>query len=177
MHLFPGIPYLLEKKRRGILKKLSSLKHPDLRKKLFTWHILKYNFYFHSATALQWARAFSLSRLRKRTQTHYKRYDSSGRVISPMKRPLPHNTQHSQETDIHAPGGNRTRNTSKRAAADKVNLCASIFISWTDFLQDWKGRPISGIHWPTTWVRRPRVTDEASYQCKITRRKINSEIQ
>jgi hypothetical protein len=27
-------------------------------------------------------------------------------------------TQHSQETDIHAPGGIRTRNPSKRAAAD-----------------------------------------------------------
>jgi hypothetical protein len=28
------------------------------------------------------------------------------------------NKQHSQETDIHAPGGIRTRNPSKRAAAD-----------------------------------------------------------
>jgi hypothetical protein len=32
--------------------------------------------------------------------------------------PLPDNTHHSQETDIHAPGGIRTRNTSKRTAAD-----------------------------------------------------------
>jgi len=31
--------------------------------------------------------------------------DSSGRVISPSQRPLPHNTQHSQETDIHVPVG------------------------------------------------------------------------
>jgi hypothetical protein len=30
----------------------------------------------------------------------------------------PGNTQHSQETDIHASGGIRTRNPSKRAAAD-----------------------------------------------------------
>ena len=30
----------------------------------------------------------------------------------------PDNTQHSQETDIHAPGGIRTLNPSKRAAAD-----------------------------------------------------------
>jgi hypothetical protein len=37
-------------------------------------------------------------------------------VISPTQRPLPDNTQHSQETDIHAPGGIRTRNTSKRTA-------------------------------------------------------------
>ena len=31
--------------------------------------------------------------------------------------PLPDNTQHSQETDIYAPGGIRTHNPSKRAAA------------------------------------------------------------
>jgi len=35
----------------------------------------------------------------------------------PSQRPLPDNTQQSQETDIHAPGGIRTRNPSKRAAA------------------------------------------------------------
>jgi hypothetical protein len=28
-----------------------------------------------------------------------------GRVINPTHRPLPHHTQHSQETDIHGPGG------------------------------------------------------------------------
>ena len=33
---------------------------------------------------------------------------------------LPDNTQHSQETDIHAPGGIRTHNRNKRAAADHV---------------------------------------------------------
>jgi hypothetical protein len=40
-------------------------------------------------------------------------------VISPSQRPLPDNTQHSQETDIHALGGIRTHKTSKRAAADR----------------------------------------------------------
>jgi len=35
------------------------------------------------------------------------------------RRPLPNNTQHSQETDIHAPGMIRTRK-SKRAAADPL---------------------------------------------------------
>jgi hypothetical protein len=39
-------------------------------------------------------------------------------VTSPSQRPLPDNTQHSQETDIHALGGIRTRNPSKRGAAD-----------------------------------------------------------
>jgi hypothetical protein len=42
----------------------------------------------------------------------------SGRAIGPSQRPLPDNTQHSQETDIHVPGGIRTLNPSKRAAAD-----------------------------------------------------------
>jgi len=35
-----------------------------------------------------------------------------------MQRPLPDNTQQSQQTDIHAHGRIRTHNTSKRAAAD-----------------------------------------------------------
>ena len=39
---------------------------------------------------------------------HYVQYGSSGRVISPLKWPLPDNTQHSQETDNHASGGSRT---------------------------------------------------------------------
>jgi hypothetical protein len=34
----------------------------------------------------------------------------------PMQRPLPDNTQQSQETDLHALGGIRTRNPSKRGA-------------------------------------------------------------
>jgi len=32
------------------------------------------------------------------TATHHSRYDSSGRVISSSQRPLPDNTQHSQQT-------------------------------------------------------------------------------
>ena len=50
-------------------------------------------------------------------QTHHTRQDSSGRVISPTQRPLP-DTQHSLQTEIHAPGGIRTHNPSKQAAAD-----------------------------------------------------------
>ena len=49
------------------------------------------------------------------TQRHSDtRQDSSGRVISPSPRPLPDNTQ---QTAIHGPGGIRTHNHSKRAAA------------------------------------------------------------
>jgi hypothetical protein len=50
------------------------------------------------------------------THTHT-RLDSSGREISPTQRPLPDNTQHSQETNIHAPAGIQMGNPSKRAAA------------------------------------------------------------
>ena len=52
------------------------------------------------------------------TATHHSRYDFSGRVISSSQRPVPHNTQHSQQTDIHAPGGIRTHDLSRRAAID-----------------------------------------------------------
>jgi len=39
-------------------------------------------------------------------------------VISSSQRPLPYNTQHSQQTDIHVPSGIRTHNLSRPAAAD-----------------------------------------------------------
>ena len=39
-------------------------------------------------------------------------------MISPSQRPLPDNTQHSQQTNIHAPGGIRTHDRSRRAALD-----------------------------------------------------------
>ena len=50
--------------------------------------------------------------------TRHSRSDSSERMISPSQRPLPDNTQHSQQTNIHAPSGIRTRNLSRRAAKD-----------------------------------------------------------
>jgi len=55
---------------------------------------------------------------RSHTTTHHSRYDFSGRVISPSQRPLPDNKQHSQQANIHAPGGIRTHDLSRRAAAD-----------------------------------------------------------
>jgi hypothetical protein len=39
-------------------------------------------------------------------------------VIGPTQGPLPDNTQHSQETDIHAPDGIRTHNPIQQAVAD-----------------------------------------------------------
>ena len=54
---------------------------------------------------------------RSHTTTHYIPSDFSGRMINWSQRSLPDNTQHSQQTDIHAPGGIRTHNLSKRVAA------------------------------------------------------------
>ena len=55
---------------------------------------------------------------RSHTTTHHSRQDSSGRVISSSPRPLPDNTQHSQQTNIQALGGIRTHYLSRRAAVD-----------------------------------------------------------
>jgi len=55
---------------------------------------------------------------RSHTKTRHSRQDSSGRVINPSQSPLPDNTQQSQQTNIHAPGGIRTHNLSRRAAED-----------------------------------------------------------
>jgi len=55
---------------------------------------------------------------RSHTTTHHIWEDSSGRVISSSQRPLPDNTRQSQQTNIHSPGGIRTQNLSRRAAAD-----------------------------------------------------------
>jgi hypothetical protein len=41
-----------------------------------------------------------------------------GRVITSSQRPLPDNTSHSQQTNIHAPGGIQTHDLIRRAAAD-----------------------------------------------------------
>jgi hypothetical protein len=66
----------------------------------------------------QWARTSSLSRLHDHTQAHHSRYDSSGQELGPAQRPLPDSTQHSQETDIHAPGSIRIHDPGKQATAD-----------------------------------------------------------
>lgn len=49
---------------------------------------------------------------------HHSRWDSSGWMNGPSYRPLPDNTQYSQETDVSVRGGIRTRSPSKRVAVD-----------------------------------------------------------
>ena len=59
---------------------------------------------FFMARQPQWAYASSLMRSRDHSQTHHTQV-CSGRVISPTQTPLPDNTQHSQQKDIHVPSG------------------------------------------------------------------------
>ena len=62
----------------------------------------------------------SVETSRSHSHTHHTPQGFSGLVT---QKPLPVNTQHSQERDIHAPDWIRTRNPSKRVAADhRVNL-------------------------------------------------------
>jgi hypothetical protein len=61
------------------------------------------------------------------TDTHHTRQDSRRRVSGPKQRPLPDNTQHLQDTDIHAPVGFEpvipaSDHTLDRAAAG-IGLC------------------------------------------------------
>ena len=66
-----------------------------IRVKSLTFRLLMS--YIHGALILHVSRSH--------TTTQHSRYDSSGRVISSSQRPLPDNTRHSQQTNIHAPGG------------------------------------------------------------------------
>ena len=106
--------------RSGRVRKISPLPGFDSRiiepvRSHYTDHtILAHNFYvFLWHNGPQWTRAPSLPRLHDHTQTHRTHQDSYGRVIRPTQKPLSDNTQHSQETIIHGPGGMRNRNPSK----------------------------------------------------------------
>ena len=76
-------------------------------------------FFFFWCNRPHWTRASSYNTfLDNTTTTHHSRYGSSRRVISSSQRPLPDITQHSQQTDIHVPGGIRIHTPSRRAVAD-----------------------------------------------------------
>ena len=80
--------------------------------KHFHLHLL-----FHGLTALVGMWLLNCEVSLSHSDTHIQ-YDSYGWVIGPMQRPLTEITQHSQETDIHAPVGIWTQNPIKRVAAD-----------------------------------------------------------
>jgi hypothetical protein len=61
------------------------------------------------------------------TMTRHSQLDFSGRVISLLQRPLPDNTQHTQQINIHVPGGIETHDRSRWAAVD---LCIRPLGHW-----------------------------------------------
>ena len=74
-----------------------------IRVKLLNFRLLKS--YIYGAPILDVSKSH--------TTTQHSRQDSCGRVISSSQRPLPDNTRHSQQTNIHAPVGIRTHDLSR----------------------------------------------------------------
>jgi hypothetical protein len=75
------------------------------------------HFFFPLSDSFQWARSSSLSRFHYHTHTHHTRYDSSGRVFNPTRRPLSENTQ-TFTRDKH-PYTQRDSNPHSRQASDR----------------------------------------------------------
>jgi hypothetical protein len=77
-----------------------------------------YNIIFFNGSTAPWGpRPPHFSMLHEHTHFRHTTVGRTpGRVTSPSQRPLPNNTQHSQETDIFAPGGIRTHNPNKQTA-------------------------------------------------------------
>jgi hypothetical protein len=73
-------------------------------------------------------------------------------VINPSQRPVPDKTQHSQQTNIHATGGIRTHNLSRRAAED---LRLRPRGHWD--------RPFTIVHW-VFMLLTPRIILHSVYQ-------------
>ena len=84
----------------------------------FAWdNIYWYPFFF--SVALRFNAGHGLLILEvSRSHTTTRHSQNSGRVISSSHRPLPDNTQHSQQTNIHVPSGIWTHDLSRRAATD-----------------------------------------------------------
>jgi len=124
---------------------------------------------------------------RSHTHTHHTRYDASGRVISPKHRPLPDNTQHSQQINIRASGGIRTGNPRKLVAADprlrpRDHRNRPLHVNWYKVLYPTGVPPLSvfstpnvvfalsihscfasGRSWLHTSARRPAILSEVSH--------------
>ena len=84
--------------------------------------VLRFSFFFPCQSVLFYllmvgVEGYYFSCSHSMTHTHTQQ-DSSGRGIGVSQRPPPDNTQHSQETDIHASSEFRTRNARKREATD-----------------------------------------------------------
>ena len=101
---------------------------------------------------------------RPHTTKHHSRYYSSGRVISSSQRLLPDNTKQSQQKNIHAPGGIRTHDLNRRAAAD---LCLRPRGHWD--------RPLLSIT-KSKWLLLLTVTIAVFYLDKLQRFRILQQV-
>jgi len=90
--------------------------HPSPEPVLSNAHI--YLFVLGATAPPKWARAPSFKKFLDHTQRRTSQYDSSGRVISSLQRPLSDNRQHSQQKNIYDNDGIRTHNLNRRAAVD-----------------------------------------------------------
>ena len=82
-----------------LFRKLGLLFHPDVQTCIYI-----YIFFFFFALRPNAGHGLLILEVsRSDTTTHHSRWESSGRVISSSQRPLPDNTQHSQQTNIHGP--------------------------------------------------------------------------
>ena len=89
---------------------------------------------------------------RSHTTTHYGRYDSSRQVISSSQRSLPDNTRHSQQTNIHAPGG---------YSVSKLVLFSFMFLNWVSVFS--LG---SSLWWRNVLLRTNILQCQGCYQCE-----------
>jgi hypothetical protein len=72
---------------------------------------------------------------RSHTTTHHIRWDSSGRVIGSSQRTLPDNTQHSQQTNIHATVGFEPMiSAGEQPQTNALNRAATGTGRWKDVL-------------------------------------------
>ena len=112
-----GLQYISPNEHKYIAtpKEASTINNINCRQRSFIFYFL---FFFFCATAPMGQGLLIHEVSRSHTTTHHSLQDSSERVISSSQRPLPDNTQQSRQTDIHAPGGIRTHNLSRGAAAD-----------------------------------------------------------
>jgi len=77
-------------------------------------------------------------------------------MFSVSQRPLPDNTQHSKQTDIHAPRGIETHNLSRRAA---VNLCLRPCGHWDRYVLDYTLMKLIKSHilsWALAFVKKKK---------------------
>jgi hypothetical protein len=82
------------------------------------FHCVNYIFFFFSLRPNADHGLFIFVVSKSCTTPYHTRYGSFIPVISSSQRPLPDNTHHSQQKNIHTPDGIRNNSLSRRAAAD-----------------------------------------------------------